>query len=632
MSKARILLIGSEERSLTQLGGILTRLRYEVAGPVRSGEEAIVCGPTMRAEAALVDLLLEGSVTGLKTAEILNRRDGIPAVFYSTRCDPERLARAAAADPCGCAVAPWRKTDLDAHLTLAIGRRRSSPAHLYAALFGAFADAVIVTDCNGRVLYLNPAAEALTGQTQQSSLGEHWTSLGRFDFDDLPAERLVERVASQGQAIPATRATAMFTGTGARRRVEVSAAPLTGRTGGIVGVTVMLRDVSGLERKADHARRARHFEAMRRLASGVAHEFSNDLTVIGGYAELLRQEISADDPARRHLDHIFKASERASDLTRQLLALSQHRYGRPEVLSVNDAASRAAKRLQAEIDSTIDLRLELAPEAGKIKADPSQIEQLILDLGWNARDAMPDGGVLAIETSEVEITSSQARDRTGVLPGHYARIAVSDTGHGMDRETRRHAFEPFFTTRPGATGLGLSAVFGLAMQLGGCVEIHSRPKHGATVEVFLPKLDDAVEAAPAAATRSHRTGETILLVEDESAIRRLAEEVLLRAGYTVLGVESGEEAVAVSEAVAARIDLLLTDILLPGTSGRELARRLMRARPDLRILYMSSFSHYAITRHGGIDSGAPILQKPFSPDLLTVRVREILDSPAVAAV
>jgi two-component system cell cycle sensor histidine kinase/response regulator CckA len=384
-----------------------------------------------------------------------------------------------------------------------------------------------------------------------------------------------------------------------------------------------------LSQTQEQLTQARKMEAVGRLAGGIAHDFNNLLTVMMGRSQLLLRRLGTQDPVRPDIELMEQTADRAADLTRQLLAFSRKQVLQPVVLDLNAVVANLAGMLRRLIGEDIALATALDQALGLVKADPGQIEQIVMNLVANARDAMSAGGRLTLETANAELDAVYVRHHVDVHPGSHVMLAVSDTGVGMTPETQAQIFEPFFTTKgPGlGTGLGLATVYGIVKQSGGHIWVYSEPGRGTTFKIYLPRVEGAVHT-PAARpglpepTRGH---ETILLVEDELAVRDLARDVLCAQGYTVLEAPHGREALLISELHSGPIHLLLTDVVMPEMSGRDLANRLAPLRPTMPVIYMSGYTDTAVVHHGVLDPGTTFLQKPFTPDALARKIRQVLD-------
>jgi signal transduction histidine kinase/ActR/RegA family two-component response regulator len=383
------------------------------------------------------------------------------------------------------------------------------------------------------------------------------------------------------------------------------------------------------EKLESQLRQAQKMEAVGRLAGGVAHDFNNVLMAILGYSDMVLKKLAPDDPLRGYTEQVRLAGERAAALTRQLLAFSRQQVLQPRVLDLNELVTNLSKMLRRLIGEDIKLELSLEPALGCVKADPGQFEQVILNLAVNARDAMPDGGELVIQTANVQIDETYVSAHGEVKPGPHVILAVTDTGCGMSEGVKQHIFEPFFTTKPEGkgTGLGLATVFGIVKQSEGFINVYSEVGHGTSFKIYLPRLDEPVSKRPSGKTEAAepRGTETILLVEDEDAVRKLGSVCLEKLGYTVLEAGNGAEAIKLARRHAGPIHLLMTDMVMPGMNGSELAQRLKEFRPDLRVVCMSGYTDTTILHRDVLKSGAAFLQKPFSPDMLARRVREVLD-------
>jgi len=392
-------------------------------------------------------------------------------------------------------------------------------------------------------------------------------------------------------------------------------------------VTDRRRAEEALRRSEEQLRQSQKMEAVGRLAGGVAHDFNNMLAVINGYSELLLTDRSPDDPTTSGLREILKAGERAAHLTRQLLAFSRKQIVTPQVMDLGEVVGGMQEMLRRLIGEDIQIVTSTAPGLGRVKADPSQMEQVILNLAVNARDAMPEGGKLTIETRNVELDGQYALGQTHAPPGSYVVLAVSDTGMGMDSGTLARVFEPFFTTKPQGqgTGLGLAMVYGIVQQSGGHVWVYSEPGHGTTFKIYLPRIPGDKSAVGAREEPAARPGaETVLLVEDEEMVRRLVRSVLELKGYTVLEASGGEEALKIAREHDGLIELLVTDVVMPGMSGRQVAERLRPLRPETRVLFMSGYTDDVVVRHGILDQEAAFIEKPFTPVGFAQKVREVL--------
>jgi len=419
---------------------------------------------------------------------------------------------------------------------------------------------------------------------------------------------------------------------GAPLHVRLSGRPVHDQDGRHVGFEMIAEDVSERRSLEEQLRQSQKMEAIGRLAGGVAHDFNNLLTVITGYNQLLIDNLGEGHPLRAELDEVRKAADRAAALTRQLLAFSRQQVLAPKVLDVNIVVESMNNLLHRLLGEDIELITILQPGIGHVRADPGQLGQVIMNLAVNARDAMPEGGTLTIETSAVSLDTPYSPEHSYIEAGEYLVIAVSDTGCGMDAVTCSHIFEPFFTTKPSGkgTGLGLSTVYGIVKQSGGYIYVYSEPGLGSSFKVYLPRVLEGAEAPPPrpAAGRLHGT-ETVLVVEDEDGVRALARQVLEKHGYTVLAARSGVEALAMAENCARirhPIHLLLTDVVMQQMSGRQLAEEIERRFPGIKVLFMSGYTNDAVLQRGVLAEGSAFLQKPFSTEALVGKVRELLDA------
>jgi CheY-like chemotaxis protein/two-component sensor histidine kinase len=385
----------------------------------------------------------------------------------------------------------------------------------------------------------------------------------------------------------------------------------------------------------EELRQSQKMEAIGQLAGGVAHDFNNLLTVIRGHSELAALKLKGGDPLLENVEEVRKATDRAASLTRQLLAFSRRQILEFKVLDLNSILRDLEKMLKRIIGENIALNLNLSGSLGAVRTDPGQIEQVILNLVVNSKDAMPHGGSLILETERIDLDDRYTSTHIDVKPGPYVRLSVSDTGIGMAPEVRERIFEPFFTTkeRGKGTGLGLSTVYGIVKQSGGHIWVYSEPGRGTTFKIYLPRIEQAPDTLVdrIGDEKVYAGNETILLVEDEETVRKLTSEFLRKQGYTVLEAAHGGDALLLCKQYTGKIDLMLTDVVMPGISGRELATHLLALRPGLKVLYMSGYTDDAIVHHGVLEAGTPFIQKPFTFKGLTQKVREVLNiNPLVA--
>jgi PAS domain S-box-containing protein len=508
-------------------------------------------------------------------------------------------------------------------------RRKSNET--LEALVKASPLAIVTFDSRGIIRRWNPAAERMFGWSAEEAVGKPHPIVPEDKQEEFRAFR---EIALRGKA---------FTGLEMRRRrkdgspvdISVSTAPLYDAGGTVESIMSIITDITerkrteeALQQSEAQLRHAQKMEAVGRLAGGIAHDFNNLLTAVTGYSELLLERIGDGDPMHREVEEIRRAGVRAAALTRQLLAFSRRQVIRARVLDINGLVSDLEKMLQRLIGEDIELVTRLDDEAGRVKADPGQIEQVIMNLAVNARDAMSDGGRITIETAAANLDEAGARRVGAAAPGAYAMLAVRDAGCGIPEEIRPHLFEPFFTTKEKGTGLGLATVYGIVRQSGGCIRVDSAPGRGASFEIYLPRVQEKAEL-PVKSREAEfpaKGVETVLVVEDEEMVRELVCEVLRKNGYSVLEARHGEEALRISEGHRGPIHLLVTDVVMPRMRGNDLAERIAPLRPETKVLYMSGYTDNAELYGRPGETNYTFLQKPFRPATLSRVVRTVLDS------
>ena len=501
--------------------------------------------------------------------------------------------------------------------------RRSEAS--YRGLVEHAAYGIYRATADGKFLMVNPALFAMLGFPSADDLLQMDASRDVY-VDPAARARIFARCEQFGSAIEEV---AWRRRDGSVITVRLNGRPVRAPDGTIECFEFIVDDVTEQRALEERLRQTQKMEAVGRLAGGIAHDFNNLLTAILGSVDFLRRALGPEHPEHAETEEIQKAAVRAADLTRQLLAFSRQQVLAPKVLDVDALVTNLEKMLRRLIGEDVELRFVAKASRAAVLADPGQLEQVIVNLVVNARDAMPRGGKLTIETATVDLDAGYAWEHGTVEPGPYVMLAVTDTGVGIDRAAQARLFEPFFTTKEfgKGTGLGLATVYGIVKQSGGYIWVYSEPGQGATFKVYLPRVEPAGEpvAAPQPPARALGGTETILLAEDEAAVRTLARRILEKHGYKLLLAATGRDGVQVAEQHAAPIDLLVTDVVMPEMGGRELAQRLTARQPGLKVLYLSGYTDDAIVHHGVLDAGVAFLQKPFKPDDLVRKIRAVLD-------
>jgi len=505
-------------------------------------------------------------------------------------------------------------------------RKRADAEHIrLVTAIEQSAEAVVITDTQGGIEYVNPAFTRITGYSREEVLGQNPRVLKSGKQDPEFYQQLWETILKgqpwHGELINRRKDGSFYT-------EQMSIAPVMDTNGEATHFIATKQDVTEHKVLEAQLHQAAKIEAVGRLAGGVAHDFNNLLTVINGYSELLREKLGSDTKSGVYLKEILDAGQRAASLTRQLLAFSRRQVLAPQILDLNVVVSNLEKMLRRLIGEDIKLRTILDPALNRMKADPGQIEQVIMNLAVNARDAMPTGGQLTLETHNVELDQAYARSHPSVKPGSHVMLAVSDTGVGMVPETMARIFEPFFTTKEmgKGTGLGLATVYGIVKQSGGSIWVYSEPGQGTVFKVYFPAVMESPAPAELAKTEagSHAGTETILVVEDEEGVRSLVHEALASSGYKVLETDGAKHALEFSAKYKGPIHLLLTDVVMPQMSGPKVAEEVAALRPGIQVLYMSGYTDDAVVRHGVLSQDMPFIQKPFTPAMLRKKVREVL--------
>ncbi|MGB7622772.1 MAG: PAS domain S-box protein [Terriglobia bacterium] len=520
-------------------------------------------------------------------------------------------------------------TSVGNQIALAIERKRSEEEVLlqkarFQSLFENAPVGIVMLDRQDRIMRTNRAFEKMFGYSIEEIQGQLINDVVvpadlRTEADEISRKNL--------EGISVEMETTRQRRDGTRVPVHIFGVPLISKQKQI-GIFAMYADLTESKQLTEQLRQAQKMEAIGRLAGGVAHDFNNLLTSIIGYSQLVLGRLGDNHPLNKNLEEVIKAGERAARLTSQLLAFSRKQILQPVVLNLNTVVSDMDKMLRRLIGEDIDLNILLDAGLGCVKADSDQMSQIILNLAVNSRDAMPHGGKLTIETSNIELDEGYCRTHSGVEVGPSVMLVMSDTGCGMDHETLSHVFEPFFTTKElgKGTGLGLSTVYGIVKQSGGWIEVFSEINKGTTFKVYLPRVFESPREAKGIPSQSGCGAETILVVEDEEGVRSLVRTILEMKGYAIFEARDADEAVKLLDCHKNHIDMLLTDVIMPKTSGVELAKRFRSQRPNAKVLFMSGYTDAALTHHGVLNSGTALIEKPFTPHTLAQKVREVLDS------
>jgi len=504
-------------------------------------------------------------------------------------------------------------------------RAQESLARLSTAVEQS-AEAIMITDASGAIVYTNPAFEKSSGYSRDEAVGQNPRIL-KSGKQDAEFYRQMWTVLSRGE-VWRGRITNRKKG-GTLFTEDATISPVRDSAGKVVNYVAAKRDVTNETLLEQQLWQSQKMEAIGRLAGGVAHDFNNLLGVITGYGEIVHRRLADEDPLKGKVEQILKAGERAAGLTRQLLAFGRKQLLQPKILDLNEVVSGMQKMLPRVIGEDVELVTVLEPHLGSVRADPGQVDQIIMNLAVNARDAMPEGGRITIETHNAELDEGYVATHAPTRAGPYVLLAVTDTGSGMDAATQARIFEPFFTTKGvgEGTGLGLATVYGIVKQSDGYVWVYSEVGVGTTFKIYLPRVDEeAKQTRDKAPGPLLRGVETVLLVEDEASLREMLREVLDANGYSVLVARDGAEALQVAAAHAGPIQLMITDVIMPGMTGPKIVDLVVPTRPEMRVLFVSGYSDESVTRHGLTGPGRTFLSKPFGPEVFLRKVRESLDA------
>lgn len=635
MSEKSILVVEDERIVALDLQERLKVLGYAVPVTAARGEEAIQLAMELHPDLVLMDIQLKGEMDGVEAASTIQDHLDVPVIYLTAHADHSTLDRARMTSPYGYILKPFEDRELQTAIDMALykhsmdAKLRAHAAELEGLkrAIEQVPDSIVVTDAEGKVVYANPSFEQTTGYSASEAVGQHAVTLNRSEEGDGTIEGLQSTIQQghvwKGQLTNRKKDGTTYISAG-------SIAPVHDEDGNITSFVSVQRDVTReLELEKQH-REALKMEAVGRLAAGIAHDFNNLLTAINGYAALMMDIMPEDDPDYDVPQTILGAGERAAALVKELLTFARKEAVEPEALNLNGLVVGVTSILHRTIGEHIELRTELCPDLWMIQAAPTQIDRVIVNLSVNARDAMPEGGVLSLRTANRVLSYGDPILGPDGSPGDYVMLSVTDTGTGMSEEVQAHLFEPFFTTKQlgRGTGLGLATVYGIVKQSQGHIRVCSQQGEGATFEIYLPRASEVSSDATQGESEheAERGSETILVVEDDELVRDLTRAILQKQGYRLLMAPDAIVARRLAEEHPSPIDLLLTDVILPGMSGPSLANELAGRFPRLRVLFMSGYPDSAIQRYNGDSLHSHLLLKPFHTKDLTSRVRSVLAS------
>jgi two-component system cell cycle sensor histidine kinase/response regulator CckA len=640
MAGPRILIVEDETIVAMDLAAGLRRVGYEVVATVRTGEDAIASTRRLEPDLVLMDIRLKGEMDGIQAATIIREQQRIPVVFLTAHADQQTVERSQDAAPYGYLVKPFDEAVLQRVMAVALTRARAERGERqetldelwhseerYRLLVDAVKDhAIVMIDLHGRIASWPAAAERMVGYTAAEVIGQPLSML--YPPEGFDAETLRERLKLIVDTGGLEHEEWRLRKDGTRFLAHIHNSPIYDRNGTLIGYTSVARDVTQERSLEAQLLQAQRLDGLGQLAGGIAHDFNNMLMVIFTRCDLLLRMSGPIENYRQYVADIRAAAMKNRDLTQQLLAAARQQILLPQVVDLNAVITSAMQLLGPSLGEHIILRTELQEPLWPVHADPGKLHQVLVNLALNARDAMPNGGFLNIETRNIRIDQSYARQHVGVREGEYVAFIVSDTGTGIPEEVRDRIYDPFFSTKEAGkgSGLGLAVVRGIIEQTGGRIWMYSEIGRGTTFKMFLPRHSTGARDSQTEEdeTLVERGSETILVVEDEPLLRTIVREALEEHGYRVLEASTPGEALLISERSSETIHLLLTDVVMPGMQGPLLAERIAAERPDIRVIYMSGYTTDAIAQSGGLPEGFHYVEKPIPTNVLLRMIRTAL--------
>jgi two-component system, cell cycle sensor histidine kinase and response regulator CckA len=646
MRDARIVVVEDETIVAMDLTATLRSLGCNVLGVFDNGSAAIEAAIRDKPDLVLMDIRLKGPMDGIAAAKAIHERAAIPIIFLTAHGDVTTLDRAMGSSPYGYLVKPFDEGELQRAITVTMTRRKVEQLEharkddalweseeKYRLLLDSVQDyAIVQLDLDGRIATWNRGAQQMTGFTAEEMVGKLIIEVNPEERNEARLRAQLDHVASSGRSeIEGWRQRK----DGTRFWAHVVRTPMVGRDGRIIGYVGVTHDETHRRTLEAQLLQSQKLDSLGKLAGGIAHDFNNMLMVIFSRAELLLRVNGSAEPQRRYVNDIRNAATKSRDLTQQLLAAARRQVLQPQIVDLNEVVTSTMQLLTASLGENITIRTHVDERLWNIYADPGKLHQVLMNFSLNAREAMPEGGSLTVETRNVRVDADYVRQRPDLREGDYVQLIVSDTGVGIPPEIRDQIYDPFFSTRGRGSGLGLAVVRGIIDQTGGQIWLYSEVGQGTTFKIFFPRVRGPVlpveDLSDDSAVLS-RGNESILVVEDEQLVRTIVRETLEEQGYRVVEASTQAEALAVARNASMKIDLLLTDVVLPDRNGRSLSEAIHELRPRLPVIFMSGYTDNAISEHGVLERGMRFLEKPVPTTVLLRAVRNALDAAADDAV